>query len=397
MILPTFFLYTIYGVMNAYLPLILKNMNYSVTSIGFLLAIFEFSGLLLSFIVSSFAVKKSLQQHGYAQILFVFALLMVVLPSPFILKTGFCLSAIFLTLYSVGFKGSMPFSDTLINMVLGDKHMNYGRIRVAGSIGYVCMTLSLQFWGQNAISNTRQLILWLTIPAILFTLSLVFNPLLFSKVPLPVSLDSPPKSSNTPDTHLGCIIKEIPRSFWVGMLIVFLYFLGTIPYAKFLPLYVEEYLKVGGVPLLFGLAALSEVPFMFYASLFLRRFQSIHLIVFCCIALFFRNLVYVIFPSFEGAVFGQLLNSLTYGLFHTSVVLFIVEHINKRHIVLAQTLYSLIVQGFASVFGSIFAGQVIDLYGYKALFIIFSFFPLSGGLVYFWLKKKVVFNSLIQR
>ncbi|MGL4985776.1 MAG: MFS transporter, partial [Treponemataceae bacterium] len=141
--------------MNAYLPLILKNMDYSVATIGILLAIFDFSGLFIAFLISSFAVKKSFQKRDYTIALLVFAFSMVILPIPLILKTGFWFSALFLSLYSIGFKSIIPFSDTLINMVLGKKHMNYGKIRVAGSIGFVCMSLILHFFGKAAMIQPR--------------------------------------------------------------------------------------------------------------------------------------------------------------------------------------------------------------------------------------------------
>ncbi|MGL4987214.1 MAG: MFS transporter, partial [Treponemataceae bacterium] len=274
--------------------------------------------------------------------------------------------------------------------VLGKKYMNYGKIRVAGSIGFVCMSLILHFFGKTAMVQPRSLIIWIVSPALLFALSLMCNPQLFKKKLITQNL-----FEEKPKVNLKTMFKDIPNAFWLGMIIIFLYFLGTVPNSKFLPLYVTDYLQKDGVPLLFAISALAEIPLMFYSSFFLKHFQSIHLIIFCCIALFVRNIVYVIFPSFEGAVFGQLLNSLTYGLFHTSVVLFIIEHINEKYIVMAQTIYSLIVQGFATVIGSTIAGYVIDFYGYQSLFVGFAFFPLAGAFLYFITKKHIQFNSFI--
>ena len=115
--LPIFFLFAIYGVVAVYLPIILTGMGYTATQVGFLLGIFEGAGVILPLIVSPVIEKKG----RYGLFLIFMGLLMVAIPLPMVRFLGFGATALFLSLYSFGYKGAVPLSDSLAQSFLGER------------------------------------------------------------------------------------------------------------------------------------------------------------------------------------------------------------------------------------------------------------------------------------
>ena len=92
-------------------------------------------------------VSPVIEKKGrYGLFLIFMGLLMVAIPLPMVRFLGFGATALFLSLYSFGYKGAVPLSDSLAQRFLGERRNDYGKVRVAGSIGYVVMTLLLQYF-----------------------------------------------------------------------------------------------------------------------------------------------------------------------------------------------------------------------------------------------------------
>ena len=52
-----FVLFSIYGVISSYLPLIIRALGFSATATGFLMAVFEFAGLIIPLVLSPLVEK----------------------------------------------------------------------------------------------------------------------------------------------------------------------------------------------------------------------------------------------------------------------------------------------------------------------------------------------------
>ncbi len=400
MSIPVFLLFSIYGVVSTYLPLFLRTMGYSASNIGFLLAVFEISGVVIPFVVSPLISKKGI----YGLFLLASGLLMVILPYPLLKTSGFSLTAGILALYAAGFKGIVPVSDSLINRLLGEKRAEYGRVRVMGSIGFVVMSLILQYVARLETADTDAILLWMVFPPLLFSLSIILIPGLLKRYrddekesvipytnskglkPVQAAVDKKERLS----VRIKAVIKEFPSIYWAGMFLIFSGFLGLIPANKFFSLYVYEYLGMEASGLLWALAAAAEIPFMFFSSRFLRRFGSMKLIVFGTFTIFLRVITYILIPNFTGAVIGQLFNSITYGLYHPAAVSFAAQYAPKNKLVVSMTLYSVVATGLANIAGNCLGGIIIDAAGYPMLFIMFSSFPLFAVLVYLFYSKTVL-------
>ncbi len=383
--LPIFFLFAIYGVVAVYLPVVLTGMGYTATQVGFLLGIFEGAGVILPLIVSPLIEKKG--QYGLFLILM--GLLMALVPFPMVKIVGFGATAAFLSLYSFGYKGAVPLSDSLIQRFLKGGGDDYGKVRVAGSIGYVVMTLLLQLF--VPAGTARQYMVWMVASAGLFALSLFFVPGILSSQGKNISAEenSPSQISSDKKEGIWQTLAQFPPIFWMGLLLLFLGFFGLTPVTKMLALYTTEFLHSNAVGTLSAISAASEIPFMFFSGRFLRRYGSLNLLVFCTALVGVRMLLYIVFPNMTGAVLGQLLNSVTYGLYHPAAVVFVAQYAPKGKLMISMSLYSIFAIGLASVLGNSLGGWMIDSFGYPVLFTTFAVFPLVGVLVYLFVRKKL--------
>lgn len=383
--IPYFFLFAVYGVVNAYLPIFLFSLGYSATHIGLLQGIFEASGLFFPFFISSKVDKNG----NYGFIMVSLGLLMVILLPPLVYLPNFWITAILLSLFAIGFKGIVPVSDALVSRRLGPGNNGYGQIRVLGSIGFVFITLLLQFTQLINVDSPFSIALWIGLPSILFSLSIIVIPGLLKKIP-PVLH----QTETTPDVALKenglRVLKQFPFAFWIGIALIFLGFLGMTPFARFFSLYVQEFLHIQSYAGLWALAAAAEVPFMFFSGFFIKRYGAEKIIVLSLFAICIRNIIYVVFPTFGGAIAGQLLHSICFGLFHPAAVVFVCHHAPKKLIAVALTLYSSVAVGVGSVIGNVIGGMIIDSFGYQFLFIFFAIFPFLGILLYLFFKKRLL-------
>ena len=383
--LPIFFLFAIYGVVAVYLPVVLTGMGYTATQVGFLLGIFEGAGVILPLIVSPLIEKKG--QYGLFLILM--GLVMAVVPVPMVKIMGFRATAAFLSLYSFGYKGAVPLSDSLIQKFLTGGENDYGKVRVAGSIGYVVMTLLLQRF--VPAGTVRQYMVWMVVSAGLFALSLFFVPGILASQGKDILAAEKSASQISSEKKEGVwqTLAQFPPMFWMGLWLLFLGFFGLTPVTKMLALYTTEFLHSNAVGALSAISAASEIPFMFFSGRFLRRYGSLNLLVFCTALVGVRMLLYILFPNMTGAVLGQLLNSVTYGLYHPAAVVFVAQYAPKGKLMISMSLYSIFALGLASVLGNSLGGWMIDSFGYPVLFTTFAVFPLVGVLVYLFVRKKL--------
>ena len=388
-----FMLFTIYAVVNAYFPVFFRGMGYSVTQVGFLLATLEIAGLILPVMLAPFIDKT--QSHGLFFLLF--AIILVLLPIPLFLIHGFLITAICIACYAVGFKGAVPVSDSMASSALNGRQDLYGRVRVAGSIGFVIMNLIMQHFISPDITQ-KHIVLWTSIPALVLFITILFIPGLLHKskpVEKKINILTLPKNNiqkkdvSTSNFRLASFPRFKP-SFWFGIGFIFLMMFGQVSFTRFLSIYVDESLHSTAFGFLWALSAAAEVPFMFFSGKFIKKFGSMHLLLFCALGTTLRCLMYVIIPGLLGAVFGQLLNSITYGLMHPAAVAFAVSNApDKKHLVVSQTLYSVVSVGIASVLGNIVGGIIIDAYGFTALFVSFSVLPLIGLCAYGLFGRKL--------
>jgi MFS_1, major facilitator family len=446
MIVPSFFLFAVYAGITAWLPLFLRNMGYSVVHIGFLLAVFEVFGVIVPFFSGNIPAKNG----KYGLFLFINGCVLALIPCVMFSLPLFALTALCLAVYASAIKAVIPVSDSFIGLQLGTKRDRYGRIRAVGSLGFVVANIVMQRFIHIDTISTFATVLWMTVPAVLFSLSLIVIPGIMAPLPPPspnVTGTAPAESAQalqrssdlTGNAPAESAVKaesaqaefapaagtptdrtekpektelpekpKIPRGFfgtiartfslffgqfspyyWLVLALIFLTMFGQAPTNHFFSMYVREYLHSDAAGFLWVLSALSEIPFMFFSNRFIRRYGSVKLLLFCSAASSVRNLVYVCFPSVAGAAAAQLFNSVTFGLFHPAAVMFAAQHARrKEQYVLSQLLYSICAIGTAKILASALGGIVVHRFGYGFLYASYSAFPLAGILLFAVLNKR---------
>lgn len=417
MIVPSFFLFAVYAGITAWLPLFLRNMGYSVVHIGFLLAVFEVFGVIVPFFTGNIPAKNG----KYGLFLFINGCVLALIPCVMFSLPLFALTALCLAVYASAIKAVIPVSDSFIGLQLGTKRDRYGRIRAVGSLGFVVANIVMQRFIHIDTISALETVLWMTVPAVLFSLSLIVIPGIMTPLlpPSPHVTGTAPSESDpavgTPADRTEKPEKtelpekpKIPRGFfgtiagafslffgqfspyyWLVLALIFLTMFGQAPTNHFFSMYVREYLHSDAAGFLWVLSALSEIPFMFFSNRFIRRYGSVKLLLFCSVASSVRNLVYVCFPSVAGAAAAQLFNSVTFGLFHPAAVMFAAQHARrKEQYVLSQLLYSICAIGTAKILASALGGIVVHRFGYGFLYASYSAFPLAGILLFAVLNKR---------
>ena len=195
MIAPSFFLFAVYAGITAWLPLFLRNMGYSVVHIGFLLAVFEVFGVIVPFFTGNIPAKNG----KYGLFLFINGCVLALIPCVMFSLPLFALTALCLAVYASAIKAVIPVSDSFIGLQLGTKRDRYGRIRAVGSLGFVVANIVMQRFIHIDTISALETVLWMTVPAVLFSLSLIVIPGIMAPLPppSPMSEKTPPSPNVT--------------------------------------------------------------------------------------------------------------------------------------------------------------------------------------------------------
>ena len=404
--LPYFLLFSVYAIINSYLPIMLRTLGFSTAQIGILLGVIEIVG-----VCAPFVITRQLDKTGrYGLVMCIFGFDIALLLLPLLRFHSFFITAICLGIFAAGFKGMVPVLDGFTTKALGQHSDQYGKIRALGSAGFVGMNLFLQLHPLISGKRPASIILSVGIGALLFVLILRWVPDLYGSAfalantkntqvsvgqqneavdgQEPLAAEALPEDLMQPkkqDKPVGQTA-AFSRLFWECLLLIFLAFLGLVPCQRFFSLYVEEYVKIEASAGLWALSAMAEIPLLVISGKIIRRFGKERLLPLCLFTVIVRNFCYIFIPGIGGAIVGQLLHSLSFGLFHPlSVLLCILYSYGKT--VTAMTFFTA-ANGIAYVIGSMIGGYIIEYLGYPALFLLFSVFPAAGIGFYLFIMRR---------
>lgn len=385
---PYFLLFSLYAIINTYLPIMLRTLDFSTAQIGILLGIIEIVG-----VCAPFFITQQLDKTGrYGLVMCIFGFDIALLLLPLLRFHSFSVTALCLGIFAVGFKGMVPVLDGFTTKALGQYDVQYGKIRAIGSVGFVGMNLFLQLHPFISGKKPVSVIVTVSAVALIFVVTLRWVPDLYGF--LIVGREAPMKTRDPAlkETTEGKSVKEevafaaFPKLFWECLLLIFLAFLGLVPCQRFFSLYVEEYIKVEASAGLWALSAMAEIPLLIISGKLIQRFNKERLLAVCLLSVIIRNCCYIFIPGISGAVVGQLLHSLSFGLFHPLGVLLCVLH-SCGKTVTAMTFFTA-ANGIAYVIGSMVGGYVIEYLGYPALFLLFNIFPSAGMVFYLFIMRQ---------
>ncbi|MDR3145658.1 MAG: MFS transporter [Treponema sp.] len=365
--------FIIYAAATPYLPILVRGLGYRPVVVGILLGVFEGAGIIGPFVFGYFTDKLGRYKSGLI-ITFVLSVITII---PLVLWIHPLLSALFLALFAVGFRSTVPLLDAVTTINLGASG-NYGRIRTLGSISFVMMVLFFQ-WTPVLRPNTPiHIALWISVTSALAIIPVFLLP------------DRYAETAKT-SVHTGKIRRTQKTGLWSPLLVlgigmIAMSRLAISPIYSFFPLYLTEYLNWDVVGLLFALASASEIPCMFLSNRLIRRFGPLRLLMIAAVAIGVRMGILAFFPYRFAIVASQMLHSLCFGLFHPAAVAFISGCVPPERRAMGMSLYLSIGTGLPAFFGNILGGYLVDHRGYHALFGTFALFTLPAIGLYFFIS-----------
>ena len=363
------------GVIAPFLPIFVRDLGYNATAVGILLAIAEGVGIMGPFLFVRLADRRGKYKAGII-IAYILTAASVI---PLAIFISPVVSAVFIALFAIGYRSTTPLIDAIITINLGDRG-NYGRVRVSGSIAFVCTLLFLQWVPILRPNTAMNIALWVCITSLLAIIVTAFMPLSNSgqKAPSEDTIKIPPdKSIWTPFFVMGLVCVALSR-------------LAMTPVTSFFSLYLVEYMRWDSVGLMWALASIAEIPFLYLSNRIIRRFGAMPILAFSSGVVGLRLALYAIFPFKAGIIIAQLLHSCCFGLFHPAAIAFISSCVPPKQRSLGMTLYVSVGTGLPTFIGNFFGGFIVDHAGYRALFGCFTIFAVLSMAIYIFYHFRVI-------
>jgi len=364
-------LFFVGGIIFPYLPILIRSLGYPAVTVGILLSIAEGAGILGPFIFS-----RATDRYGkYKGCIILTYVVTAAAALPLVLFVHPVLSAVLIAVFAIGYRSSMPLIDSIVTINLGDKG-NYGKIRVFGSIAYVCFLFFMQWVPVLRPNTSLNIVIWICITSAIAIVTIALLPLKNpSHISRPKNIDSSGGEAAKK--------KSIWTSFFIiGLTSIALNRMAMSPIYSFFPLFLVEYMNWDAIGLMTALAGIAEIPFIFFSFYLIRRFGAMPILAFSSAMIALRLGLYAIFPFRASVIAAQLLHSFCFGLFHPASVAFISDSVPSEQRSYGMSLYLSLGWGIPALLGNFIGGFIVDYAGYRFLFATFTIFALLGAAIY---------------
>jgi MFS transporter, PPP family, 3-phenylpropionic acid transporter len=253
----------------------------------------------------------------------------------------------------------MPLTETLAMRAVRTHGLDYGRMRLWGSISFIVATLI----GGAAIEQwTGSAVIWLIIGAVVLTA---------------VAAHILPRPDGTAGSAAGTSRPRISRADVAELVTspLFLLFLAAagLVQAAHAVFYVYGVLHWRGLGLsatwtgaLWAIAVIAEIALFARSGAVLKVMSPLSLISLGAVAAMARWIAMAFDPPLVALIVLQLLHALTFGATHIGTVHFIAQNIPPERAGTAQALQASVTAGIAMGGATLLAGQLYGAFGAKA-------------------------------
>lgn len=269
-----------------------------------------------------------------------------------------------------------PMTDALTLEYIQISKWKFGRIRLAGTIGYSIMAIFAGMLLKKTID--KMFILY-------FMLSIIT---LFFAFLLPNVKGHQTKERRTFIWSLFKDKKLLTYMIFALMIQITLGFYNT-----FFSIYYEQ---LGASRTLIGwaffISAISEVPFLLFAHVILKKIQTHHALLFAGIAAALRWVLLGFATNNYLVLLTQFLHGLVYIVISVSMATYINKSVPNELKASGQALNALFGTGIARVIGSLLGGFLSDIFGIKNMFLYNSLFCVASVIIFgvIFLRNKVL-------
>jgi PPP family 3-phenylpropionic acid transporter len=371
------FIQPLNGSIASYFQIAMRNKGWSYSLVGVVTALGQITTIVGPLFVALAAERRGKEKKA----LIICTLLSLAFHIPFFLAgnalvTGFCYVVSCAFMWSIN-----PVSDGLITKNCIGTNTEYGNIRACGTMGYVVFMLLFSITGFP--SNTSNL-------------QMMLNNAFFSIVVLVLICFAPSKSiASFSDDETGKIFSKsrFGKEFYIFIAFVAISRVSMAAIDKMLASYMVEEMGLGRWFTAFiALGAFSEFFFMIGGTIILKKgkMSPYAMLMLSAATVIIRLLGYVATKNI--IVFGlcQLLHGTVFAFCHVASVRWISERVDSKHYSLALTIYHSVALNLPVLLGSLAGGFIVDGLGYRALFLIYTLFPLASMIFGFVNRKNLV-------
>lgn len=344
-----------------FLPIYLDLRGFSPSRIGLILAAIEGAGVAGPFVLSRLADRSGHYRLVMTLMVFLASLFLFLMDS----VTLFPLVLLFALLNGFFFKPISGMADALSGRLLCDSSMNYGKVRIWGTISFVSISIILQFTGIMDSDDPRRFMsTFLIALAVLF----IVMPLVTGSVPHDESAEAAPPGG----------LRNMPSGFYALLALTFTGNIGFAIHQAFGSLYYSEILGVAAVSSVFALAALSEIPSLFFGGRILGKLGHRRMLFIALIAGVVRLGILALSSSIFLIYASQLLHALMFGFYLIAGVNWVNRMVHPGSRALGMGLFMAAGFSGSQLVGSALGGFLLEHGGFPLLFGVSAAFPLAG-------------------
>lgn len=359
---------------SPYVQIILRNKGYSHSIVGLILAFGQIATVIIPMLIGLLSDRT----RKTKPIIIVLAMLSCVAFMPAALSGSLVLTFITFFLASGVFWSTHPIVDGYETRLLKGDASKYGLIRSMGTMGYIVFLIIFGITGfPDQTDNT----------SICTSIAIVCAALVVVSFFIPNDIPAEKKELRTRFS-----LSVFSRKFYLMMLLVGLSRISQAVIEKLLSSYMMEVMGMGGNFVLYvAWGAFCEFLMILFGGKLLQKgtVSAYSMILLSFIGLAVRLLIYCLFPSVVGFVFGQTLHALTFGALHIGVTKFIAQNVEPAHYSLGQSFYWAIATNLPEMLGALAGGFIIDWFGYRNLFAVYSVFPAVSAILCIAFRKTL--------
>jgi MFS transporter, PPP family, 3-phenylpropionic acid transporter len=367
-----FFLSLANGILMPYLPLYLKARGLPASRIGVLLGCLELAGMAGPMLLGRLADKKA-AYRGILAACFIIPMA-VMLPMEWTMYFPLFLACI--AVLGFTYRATIPLLDSLVSRILADPARQYGQLRVAGSFGFIAISLIVQLTGWVSGDTSGPMLVAFLAAESCAALAVAFLP---AAPRLPVSARQ--GLAEAPLHPAARPFDGFDTKFWAVMGVIFLGRFGIGAYYSFFSLYLKEAFPSANVSLLWAIGPLAEILTIWFSGPLIRRWGIRALLIVSLSAISLRLGLFIVAPTILFVALAQLLHAFTFGTFHTSAVAFVNEKIGHENRGVGMAIYSAGANGLPALLSSAAGGYILQERGFTALFTTYAAVPLVGILI----------------
>ena len=259
-------------------------------------------------------------------------------------------------LFAIGVSGLMPMMDVRVLEMVSADRTRYAQVRVWGSISFIVLAPLV---GLLTVAHGLHALFWVMIPG------LFLGGLAATMLPGRSTTIKAPSLRHAP----GAVLRHRP----IGLFLIGA-FVGWTAVASQNTFFTIYLVQLGAPTDLAGsawsIAALLEVPTMFFFPVLARRFGVERLIILGALILVVRQAANVIFTDPNVLIAASLLQGAGYGLMLIGAITFVSHQAPKGTAATAQGIFNAVAGSLASIVGSGVGGQLAGLLTIRGLYAI---------------------------